>query len=101
MAAARTGSTDARDAAARVSDRAVILYTRQLCGLCDEAEAELRRLAPLLGFTLIERDVDLDADLRDAYNDIVPVIAVGERIVDHAPVDTDGLRAALEAALAD
>lgn len=82
-----------------MSGREVTFYTRQLCGLCDEAEAELRRLAPTLSFTLIERDIDLDEDLRDAYTDIVPVIAVGERIIDHAPVDIAGLRAALESAL--
>lgn len=82
-----------------MTGREVTFYTRQLCGLCDEAEAELRRLAPLLAFRLIERDIDEDAGLRAEYSDIVPVIAVGDRVIDHAPVDIAGLRAALEAAL--
>jgi hypothetical protein len=79
--------------------REVTLYTRRLCGLCDEAAAELRRLAPSLRFTIRELDIDEDAELRARYNDMVPVIAVGDRIVAQAPVDAPALRRALDAAL--
>jgi hypothetical protein len=82
-----------------VSGREVTFYTRQLCGLCDEAEVELRLLARALAFTLVERDIDEDADLKAQYNDIVPVIAVGETVIAHAPVEVADLRAAIAAAL--
>jgi hypothetical protein len=79
--------------------REVILYTRRLCGLCDETAEELRLLRYELRFTLIERDIDDDADLRARYNDIVPVVEVAGRTVTHAPVDVAALREALAAAL--
>ena len=80
--------------------REVILYTRRQCSLCDEIADELRRLRTDLGFELTELDIDEDASLRDLYNDIVPVVAVGDRVIAHAPVDQSTLRADLEAALA-
>lgn len=79
--------------------REVVLYTRRVCGLCDDAAAELRRLRDELRFTLTEQDVDDDAALRERYNDVVPVIVVAGEVVAHAPIDVPGLRAALAAAL--
>jgi len=79
--------------------REVTLYTRRVCGLCNEAVEELWMLRGPLGFTLIERDVDDDPALVARYNDIVPVIAVGDEIVAHAPIDFANLRDALAAAL--
>ncbi len=80
--------------------RDVVLYTRRLCGICDDTAIELRRLRDDLGFTLIERDVDDDDALRARYNDVIPAVAVGERIVAQAPIDPETLREALVAALA-
>ena len=81
--------------------REVTFYTRQLCGLCDEAAAELARLARELGFTITERDIDDDAGLKAQYNDIVPVIAIGDRVIAHAPVDIATMRDDLRRALRD
>jgi hypothetical protein len=75
--------------------REVTLYTRKQCGLCDETAADLRALSGELRFTIREVDIDADAALRELYNDVVPVVAVGERIVAHAPVGAEELRAAL------
>lgn len=75
--------------------REVILYTRQHCGLCDEAEAALRGLAPRLGFALRPVDIDADAGLRSRYNDAVPVVAVDGRIIAQAPLDPGELERAL------
>lgn len=80
--------------------REVILYTRQQCGLCDETAAELRRLRVDLNFTLTELDIDADTSLRAQYNDVVPVVAIGDHIIAHAPIDHAALRADLNAALA-
>ena len=79
--------------------REVIFYTRKQCGLCDEAAGELYRLREALRFNLRELDIDDDADLRAQYNDIVPVIAIGDRVIAHAPVDLKLLREELTAAM--
>jgi hypothetical protein len=81
--------------------RQVTLYTRRLCGLCDEAAEELRLLRDELRFTLVERDIDDDPELAARYNDIVPVIEAGGRVIAHAPLEPASLRPALAAALSD
>jgi hypothetical protein len=77
----------------------VTLYTRANCGLCNEAIEELWMLRGPLGFTLVSRNVDDDPALIERFNDVVPVIAVGDEIVAQAPIDFDGLRERLAAAL--
>jgi hypothetical protein len=78
----------------------VTLYRRRECGLCDDALFELRQLSSELRFTLVERDIDGDADLRARYNDIIPVVAIGETVIAHAPIDLGELRDALEGRIA-
>ncbi len=77
----------------------VTFYTRRQCGLCDDAAAELRRLSGELRFSIVERDIDGDADLRARYNDVVPVIVIGDAVIAHAPIDLVALRTALASAL--
>jgi glutaredoxin len=50
----------------------VILYTRQGCHLCDDAEALLRRygLAPQLV------DIDTESNLREQFDTCVPVVVI-------------------------
>jgi glutaredoxin len=79
--------------------REVTLYTRRDCGLCDETAETLRRLAHELRFTLTEQDVDADATLPDRYNEVVPVVVAGGRIIATAPVDPRTLETALAEAL--
>ena len=81
------------------SARDVILYTRNECGLCYTTRQELRSLRDELWFTLTEVDIDADVALRDLYNDVVPVVAVGDQIVAHAPIEPCELRELLAAAL--
>jgi len=52
--------------------RDIILYTRQGCHLCDEAEQTLIRCQ------LIPRLIDIDADpeLTARYNECVPVVVI-------------------------
>lgn len=50
-----------------------VLYTRQGCGLCDEAKATLEQH----GLTVQSVDIDTDPALRDQYNLLVPVIWIG------------------------
>ena len=81
--------------------REVALYTRHECGLCEEAAEMLRSLAPSLDIAITERDIDADPALVQRFNDVIPVIAIGDRVVAQAPVDVDVLRKALIAALAE
>ena len=57
----------------------VILYTRARCHLCDEAKEQLRALREKVAFALREVDIDQDAQLRQRYNDEVPVIFINGR----------------------
>lgn len=79
--------------------RTVTLYTRRNCALCDDALAELRKLARELDFTIIELNVDTDIELFEKYTDLVPVIAIGHRVIAHAPLAYGELPGAISAAL--
>ena len=56
----------------KMKSRQIVIYTRQGCCLCDQAEALLVRhwLRPRLV------DIDQDADLREQFNDCVPVVEI-------------------------
>ena len=59
------------------------LYGRPGCHLCDEARTQLLALAPELGFTLAERDIEADDDLLRRYLERIPVVALeGEELFD-------------------
>jgi glutaredoxin len=77
----------------------VIVYTRTGCGLCEEAVGELRRLQRELAFTIREIDIDAEDALREEYNDSVPVIAIGDRVISHAPIHPWELRELVERSL--
>jgi len=54
----------------------VTLYTRRGCHLCDQAKQAIdsaRRQGP---FEYEEFDIDSNPDLRELYNEQVPVIAI-------------------------
>jgi len=57
----------------------VVLYTRAGCHLCDEAKQQLRELRRKAAFALREVDIDQDPELRQRYNDEVPVIFIHGR----------------------
>ena len=54
----------------------VTLYTRADCCLCEDAKRVLEAVRGLASFDLDEIDIDSNAELRQAYNDEVPVIAI-------------------------
>jgi glutaredoxin len=54
----------------------VTLYTRAGCCLCDDAERVLGEARRRADFDYEELDIDCDPELRQLYNDEVPVIAI-------------------------
>ena len=75
----------------------VTLYTRAGCHLCEEAAAELTRLAELLPLDIETIDIDADEATRERYNDSVPEIHVGGVAVSAAPLDWMAIRGAIDA----
>jgi hypothetical protein len=78
-----------------VSAPRVTVYTREGCGLCAEAEAEVARICADVGVGWTSVDVDSDPDLGAEYGDRVPVIEVDGREHGFWRVEEDRLRAAL------
>jgi glutaredoxin len=78
-----------------VSAARVTFYSRQGCHLCDEARQVVARVCADLGETFDEVDVDSDPDLRDRFDEEVPVTFVDGRQHDFWRVDETRLRAAL------
>lgn len=77
--------------------RAVTVYVRPGCHLCDDALAALRRIAVDQPFSLQIVDIEGDEALHRRYLERIPVIALdGEEIADFF-VDEDDLRRRLRA----
>jgi glutaredoxin len=57
-------------------NRAVVVYSRKGCHLCEVVKESLDKLSRRGGFTWHEIDVDADPDLRRQYNDQVPVVFI-------------------------
>lgn len=73
--------------------REVVVYTRQGCHLCADAEAIVRRVARGHDVRLV--DIDTDPALVERYTVRVPVVTVDGAEVAEFQVDTAALRAAL------
>lgn len=73
----------------------VTLYGKAGCGLCDQAEAMLTRIAKRLPLRLAVIDIDSDLELQARYFLEIPVIAVGSAEVARAPISERLLEAAL------
>ena len=61
--------------------RVVTLYGAPDCHLCHDALVRLRRAQRVLPFAIEEVNVRADADLEARFGDVIPVVAVGDRIV--------------------
>lgn len=61
--------------------KAVTLFTRQGCCLCDEAHEVLERVRARLPFALAVVDLDREAssEQRDAYTEELPVVEIEGR----------------------
>jgi len=79
-----------------VSPRAITLYTREGCHLCEEAKAAILSLVSEFGATLREVDIDDDPILHDRYTNDVPVIFLGSKMVVQHRLDPAQLRRQLQ-----
>jgi len=67
------------------------LYLRHDCHLCEAFMAELLALQSRWKFEVETRDIDSDADLRERYNTLVPVLALNGEEICHYFLDPDKL----------
>ena len=54
------------------------LYFREGCHLCDDMQAMLGELLDPNSFELESVDIDADPQLKTQYNELVPLLALGE-----------------------
>ena len=77
--------------------RAVTLYTRPGCHLCDEARDAIARLrSELPPFALQEVDIDTDDALHARYLERIPVVEVDGAVVSELFFEPSRLRASLD-----
>jgi len=79
-----------------VSPRAITLYMREGCHLCEEAKAAILPLVSEFGATLREVDIDDEPVLHDRYTNDVPVIFLGSKMVAQHRLDPAQLRRRLQ-----
>jgi len=70
------------------------LYYREGCHLCEIMLQALRGLQPRLGFELVLVDIDRDQQLRQRYDEWVPVLCHAERELCHYHLDERAVHAA-------
>ena len=73
----------------------VTLYRKPGCGLCDEAEAMLARIASHIRLRITAIDIDSDPELQARYFLEIPVIAIGAEDIARAPLSERALEAEL------
>ncbi|VVE59072.1 glutaredoxin [Pandoraea iniqua] len=76
---------------------ALTLYGRKWCHLCDDMLAALEAMRPAWDFSVTVVDVDSDPVLEAIYDEIVPVLALGERELCRYRFDAAAVQAALRA----
>lgn len=70
------------------------LLSREDCHLCEIAQRDLEVLGAR--FEVVDIDRDDDPTLLERYNDVIPVLLIGELEIARAPIDRKGLQKALE-----
>jgi hypothetical protein len=66
-----------------------LLYSRPLCGLCEEMLAELQALPAVRPFGIDVLDVDADPATRVRYGHKIPVLLFAGELVCHGRLDPD------------
>lgn len=74
----------------------VILYKKENCPLCDDAEALLDLLKHDYSFEVEERDIHSNDDWLEAYQLSIPVVHIGETELDASEITYGMLEHALK-----
>jgi thiol-disulfide isomerase/thioredoxin len=74
---------------------ALTLYGRAWCHLCDDMRASLEPLAAEFGVAVVPVDIDSDPLLASRYDELVPVLVLGDTELCHYRLDEARVRAAL------
>ena len=73
------------------------LYTRHNCSLCEDMFYTLNDFSDELNFTVSSIDIDLDPATREQFNDLVPVLKLGDEEICHHFFDREALLQTLAA----
>ena len=77
-------------------DVTLTLYTRENCSLCEDMLHVLHEFSEDLNFSLILVDVDEDPQTKKKYNELVPVLKLGDEEICHHFYDHRSLLKTLE-----
>ena len=72
--------------------RDVTLYSRDGCHLCETARGQIVPLVNGAGARFVEVDIDQDPDLRQRYDQVVPVVLIGKKEVSRERFDLANFR---------
>ena len=75
------------------------LYTKPGCGLCDDVVHQMQQLSPKYPHQLQQIDITTDAALFARYRYTIPVVQIGDELL-QAPITPSDLEAALATAVA-
>ncbi len=73
----------------------LVLYTREGCHLCEDMHEQLNEFSQSLHFSFVVIDIDETLDLRQQYNDAVPLLLSGNREICRHFLDLKSLQAAI------
>lgn len=65
----------------------VLFYTRNQCGLCQDAKITLKLLEDELGFEIKEIDIDESDDLTERFGLMIPVVEMEGKILQYGQID--------------
>ncbi len=72
--------------------KTVNFYTKEICSLCEEAEALLLMFQQDFSFNIEMRDIYTNDDWLEAYHLRIPVVEIGEEQIDCEEMNYDNLR---------
>ncbi|MGF3105207.1 glutaredoxin family protein [Rossellomorea sp. DUT-2] len=65
----------------------VLFYTRNQCGLCEDAKITLKLLQDELGFETIEIDIEETDELTERFGLMIPVVELDGEILQYGQID--------------
>ncbi|MCR8847763.1 glutaredoxin family protein [Rossellomorea sp. SC111] len=65
----------------------VIFYTRNQCGLCEDAKITLKLIQDEMGFSIKEEDIDKSDDLTERFGLMIPVVELDGEILQYGQID--------------